>query len=221
MTKYLEILKNTQLFTDIDEKEIIPMLECLSVKLIDFSENEIIFKENEYPKFVGIVLFGEVLIENYNLNGNRNIINKVGVGELFLEEFVSSDTKKLPISVVSKTDSKILVFDFNKIMYGCMGCKNYYTKLVFNMLKIVAKKSILLTEKANILSKRSTREKILTYLNYEMVKNNANTFEIPYNRQQLSDFLFIDRSAMSSELSKLKKEGILDFDKNTFKIIKH
>ena len=155
----------------------------------------------------------------HDFYGNRNIVASVHQGQLFGEAFACGDIKILPVSAFATEDSIIMLINYRKILTICSNCCQFHNKLIYNMLRIVANKNIFLTQKIEFLSKRTTKEKVLGYLAQEAKKAGSGSFSIPFNRQELADFLFVDRSALSNELSKLRKEGILEFHKNNFTLL--
>ena len=219
MKKYFDVLKFVPLFKGIEENELNSLLQCLSAKIATFNSGETIFKEGDSAKFVGIVLSGEVQILKDDFYGNRNIVASADQGHLFAESFACADVNVLPINVIAKEDCDIMLIDYNRIITTCPNSCLFHSKLIFNMMKILATKNVALNQKIELASKRTTREKLITYLSTEAKKAGNNSFTIPFNRQELADFLFVDRSAMSSELCKLRDEEIIEFSKNKFKLL--
>ncbi|OPZ86615.1 MAG: Nitrogen fixation regulation protein FixK [Firmicutes bacterium ADurb.Bin419] len=220
MKKNLKILKTSPLFSDIDEKDLLTMLNCLSARKAVFTKDSYIFTAEGIVNDVGIVLSGSVNIIKEDFWGNRAILAKTQSGELFGEAFSFAGAKRLPVSVVAAEKTEVLFVDFKKITTTCSSSCNFHTQLISNILKILAQKNIMLTQKLEHIVKRTTREKLLSYLSEQAIKHASNNFTIPFNRQELADYLSVDRSAMSNELSKLRDEGILEFSKNNFKLIK-
>lgn len=216
MKKYLSILQSTALFDNIGESELNSLLSCLSAKVETFEKKQFIFFEGDKVEAMGIVLSGQVQVIKEDFYGNKNIVAVFEPGDLFAETFVCSDAKTLPVSVVSAADSEIMFVDFKKLITICGNSCVFHHRLILNMLRILANKNILLNQKMEITAKRTTREKLLAYLSAEAKKAKSASFDIPMNRQELADYLSVDRSALSAELSKLRDEGALDFHKNHF-----
>ena len=147
---------------------------------------------------------------------NKNIVAFIEKGQLFGEAFACADLKILPVSVFSAEDSEIMLIDYRKIITTCSNTCSFHSKLIYNMLRIVANKNIILSQKIEFISKRTTKEKLLAYLSSEAKKAGSNSFSIPFSRQELADFLSVDRSAMSAELCKLRDSGVIEFNKNKF-----
>ncbi len=219
MEEYLSLLKMVPLFWDIEEQELHNLLKCLNAKVNDYKADSIIFCEGDVAQYVGIVISGEVQIVKDDYYGNRSIVAYSQSGQLFAEAFACADVRILPVSILTTSDSKVMLVDYRKVITMCTGGCSFHNRLIYNMLKIVANKNVMLNQKIEFTSKRSTREKLMAYLAYEAKTAENNTFIIPFNRQELADYLCVDRSAMSNELSKLRKEGTLEFHKNKFRLI--
>ena len=216
MEKYLDLLKTVALFRDIEIADIKSLLMCLSAKKEIFKAKEAIFLAGDKAEYVGIVLSGQAQVVKEDFYGNKNIVASVEKGELFGEAFACADIKIVPVSVFAVEDCEIMLIDYKRIITTCPHNCSFHSKLIYNMLRIVANKNIMLSRKIEFISKRTTKEKLLAYLSSEAKKAGSNSFSIPYNRQELADFLSVDRSAMSAELCKLRDTGILEFDKNKF-----
>lgn len=220
MKEYLNILCNSPLFTSIDKNDLEAMLKCLSARKASYAKEEYILSAGDNIKDVGIVLSGSVNIIKEDFWGNRAILAKIQSGEMFGEAFAFAKLQKLPVSAVVAEKSEILFVDFGKIATTCSSACIFHSQLIQNILKILAHKNIMLTQKLEHIVKRTTREKLLSYLSEQALKSGSNSFSIPFNRQELADYLSVDRSAMSNELCKLRDEGILEFNKNSFKLSK-
>lgn len=219
MEKYFEILKKVDLFKGIDESELSPLLSCLSAKVVRYEKNQMVFLSGEPISSFGIVLSGQVQVFQDDYYGNRSIIAGIGASGLFGESFACAEIKALPVSVVATTESEILFIERSRLESPCSNACGFHSKLIHNMLNSIAKKNVALTQKIEFTSKRTTREKLLAYLSAEAQKARSNSFCIPFDRQELADFLSIDRSAMSNELSKLRNDGVLQYNKNQFELL--
>jgi CRP/FNR family transcriptional regulator, dissimilatory nitrate respiration regulator len=219
MEKYLNTLKNCKLFSNISEYDILKSLECLNSYVKEYKKDDIIYNISDKVNKIGIILEGSVIVSKEDSMGNRVILTKLFKSSLFGETFVCSDNQYSPVTVISSDDSKILFIDFNSIIYTCKNNCSFHSELIKNMLKVIANKNLLLNEKIEILSSKTTKDKLMTYLNLQKTKYNSNKFSISYNREQLADFLNLNRSNMSRELSKMKKENIIKYNKNIFEIL--
>jgi CRP-like cAMP-binding protein len=220
MQEYLPILKHSFLFSDIESENLLAMLNCLSVTTSNYKQNEFLFHSGDVIERIGLVLEGSVQLEREDLEGNRTILDKLLPGALFGEAIVCAGLKFLPTSVVARSDCKIMYLDYDKILKTCTNGCNFHTHLIQNMITVLARRNVNLTSKLNCLSKRSTREKLLAYLESQAIAQKKNPFTISFNRQELADYLCVERSAMCTELSKLQADGIVKYTKNSFQLIR-
>lgn len=220
MKKYIEILKTVSLFKDIKESDLQPLLACLSPKIAQYEKNDIVFMSGDSINSFGIVLSGQVQIVLEDFYGNRSILAQTGKGNLFGESFAFAENKTLPVSVITAAESELLFIDSRRITSPCANSCIYHKQLIQNMLNILALKNISLTQKIELVSKKTIREKLLAYLSSEAQKAGKSSFSIPFDRQGLADYLSVDRSAMSAVLSNLRNEGIINFRKNKFELLK-
>ena len=216
MKKYLTLLSQTTLFAGIECEDISSMLNCLSAYVSSYKKEEFILHTEASVHEVGMILNGSALIIKEDFWGNRSILSEVSSGFLFAETYACIGTVPLEVSVVAACDCEILFLDFHKILTTCASSCQFHTQLIHNLLTTLAQKNLTLTRKLEHMSQKTTRDKLLSYLSLESLKAKSPSFSIPFNRQQLADYLSVDRSAMSNELGKLKKEGILDYNKNAF-----
>lgn len=192
-----------------------------------YKKEEIILLKEDPITWVGIVLTGSIQLISEDIHGNRTILASCFTSDIFGEAFACAEIKASPISIEAKENCEIMFFDYKKIITQCNNICPFYTKLIKNMLYILASKNILLNQKVEVLAQRTTRTKILQFLQNTLQKENlgsvkANkkrTCTIIYNRQELANLLCVERSAMSNELSKMQAEGILLINKNTFTIL--
>lgn len=220
MKNIAEFLGKISLFQGIGSKELEALMGCLSGRERKYDKGEIIFRAGDTPKYLGVVLEGNVRVFREDLLGNRSILGEFGQGELFGETFALARAEALPVTVMATQPSQVLLIEGWRITGTCAHCCGFHTRLIENMMAILAKKNMRMSETMEVLSKRSTRDKLLTYLSSQSQRAGSLTFTIPFNRQELADYLCVDRSAMSSELSKLQKEGILTYDRSSFSLLK-
>lgn len=219
MKKNYSALEKCPLFSGITEGNLYALLDCLGVKVAEYSKNQTVFCEGDEAKYLGIVLTGEVQIARTGMLGNRTILATVGPSQLFGEAFACAGLTEILVSVVASKDCEVMLIDAKRITQSCTNACSFHSKLIFNLLKVVAKKNILFHEKIEVTSKRTTHEKLMTYLLLQAKKAGSNTFSIPYNRQELADYLEVERSGLSSEISKMRKEGIIESRRNLFKLL--
>jgi CRP-like cAMP-binding protein len=219
MEQYYELLATMPLFAGVLVGEIGSLLNCLGARIKVYEKNQIIFHVGQPVSSVGIILEGNVYVQKEDFMGNRSILADLGRGDLFAEAFCCAREEQIPVSVLSSDKSTILLMDYGRIISTCPSACTFHAKLIENMLYILARKNIMLNQKIECLSKRTTREKLLAFLFAQAQKAKSQIFNISFNRQELADYLCVDRSAMSNELSKLKSEGIVTFHKSTFKLL--
>ncbi len=210
-------LLNSKLFEGIPESDFILMLKCIAPSDKKYRKNESVLHEGDSVNFVGILLSGALKITKTDYSGNEIIIAEIYAGDIFAEVFACAEISFCPVSITASGDSHVLFFDYNKTIAACASTCKHHQKLILNMLKIIANKSLYLNRRIDIISKRSLRDKILTYFGYE--SHGAKKFSIPLNREELASFLCADRSALSNELSKMRREGIIDYHKNNFTLL--
>ncbi len=216
MEEYLPILRTAALFQKISDADILAMLTCLSAIIKKFKKNQIVFLSGTAVTDIGIMLTGSVHLIKEDPFGNSTILAETGPGHLFAEAFSCAKKEFLPITVVAAVESEILFINYKRVITSCSSACLFHSRLIENMLWVLANNNIFLQEKIQLISRKSTREKLLAYLYDESQRRGSKIFMIPFNRQQLADYLCVDRSAMSNELSKLQQEGILSYHKSRF-----
>ena len=218
MKNKMEILKRTPLFKGMSEEEISTVLDCLGSKESTYEKNNFIFSLEATNPTVGIILSGTVVVIKEDFWGNRSMLTKLGAGDIFGEAFTCAKTEKLPVGVLASEKCEVLFIDYRKIINAPEIRYSFQNKLIQNMLVILAGKNVMLTQKIEHLMKRSTREKILSYLSAQALETGSHVFDISLSRQEMADYLAVDRSALSNELSKLQQEGFLTFRRNHFEL---
>ena len=219
MKKYYGQLKNNVLFKNMDLNKLEDVLNCLSAKEDSYKKNDFILLQGQQIKSVGIVLSGSINIIKEDLDGNINILAHLGINEIFAEAFAFADLEECPVSVQAAENCDILFIDCKRILKTCDKSCLFHASLIENMISLIAKKNILQNQKIEIISKRTTREKLKTYFNTLALTSHSKKFTIPYNREALANYLCVDRSALSRELCAMRDEGIIRFNKNEFEII--
>lgn len=216
MEKYLPILRKSPLFKGVEDN-ILSMLGCMSAKKVVFDKNEYIFTEGDATHTVGIALSGRILIIKDDFWGNRSILSEIVGGEMFGESFSYSDPSfTAPVSALAAEKSEVLLIDYAKLITTCSSNCFFHNQVIINLIGILTKKNIMLMHKITCVTKKTTREKLLFYLSAQAKRAKSNSFTISFNRQELADFLAVDRSAMSSELGRMRDEKLLEFHKNMF-----
>ena len=205
------------MFKDIKDDDIKKILNCFCAYEKKYLKGEIIISEGEIAEKIGLITRGTIHLIREDYDGNRTIITKLSENDLFAEAFAFAPCKRvLPISVYAETDCSVMFLDYKKITSTCSVSCQCHVKFIENMLSLIAEKNIMLNRRLGHLSKRTTKEKLMSYLSEQAALSGKRSFSIPFNRQQLADYLSLDRSALSKELGKMKKEGLLDYHKNSF-----
>lgn len=211
-------LSNTKLFYGTTEKETEAMLKCLGSYTRQYEKGETIYREGQRIECMGLVLSGSVNIESNDIWGNRSILGHVEEGEIFGETYACIPGEPLMINVSACERAEILFLNVSRLLTTCPNSCGHHNRLIQNLLQISAQKNLGLSRRILHTSSKSIRGRLLSYLSEQARACGSCRFDIPYNRQQLADYLGVDRSALSNELSRMKKEGILTCHKNRFEI---
>ncbi|MBQ7999722.1 MAG: Crp/Fnr family transcriptional regulator [Ruminococcus sp.] len=219
MKKYFDVLRKCPLFIGIADEHIFKMLNCLGAKSESFDKKYTIIGEGNPAKFIGILLSGSAQIEQMDYYGNRTIVGRVEPSQLFSEAFACAQVDAVPVSVIANEPCDVFLIDCSHILHTCQNNCSFHQQMIFNLMKNLAVKIIVFHQKIEITSKRTTREKLMSYLMFCAKEVGSNSFDIPYDRQELADFLEVDRSGLSAEISKLRKEGVLTSTKKHFELL--
>lgn len=219
MKKYLEILKKCPLFDNIEDENLLTLLGCLGARVVAFEKKYTIFAEGSHAKYIGVMLSGSAQITQVDFYGNRSILNNINACEVFAEAFACAETQSLPVSIIANETCEVMLIDCSHILHTCNNNCGFHQKLIFNLMRDLAQKTLLFHQKIEITSKRTTREKLMTYLSMCAKKANSTSFDIPFDRQELADYLEVDRSGLSAEISKLRHEGVLRSHKKHFELL--
>lgn len=219
MEKYIPILKRTKMFSGLNEYEIASLIDCHGARLRTYKKGEYVLHQGEDISDIIVLVEGKLHIQRDDFWGNRSILGEVAVGEIFGEAYAPPDSGRLINDVVAVENSVVICFDLKNLLTTCDAGCDFHLTVVHNLFFAISEKNRNLVQKLAHMSKRSTREKLISYLSEQAKKQNSATFTIPFNRQQLADFLSVDRSAMSNELCKMRDEGLLEFDRNQFKLL--
>lgn len=217
----LDAIHCSSLFAGIDESDLRPLLLCLGAWTKDYKKGEYVFSSGDSVSQVYIVVSGRVQLTKDDVFGNRMLLETIINGGIFAEAFACVGVGNIGVSAMCVTDCRIMLADYRKLITTCSSACAFHSRLVQNMMLVLAQKNLNLEEKIEHLSKRTTREKLLSYLSAQSQRFGSMNFNIPYNRQELADYLCVERSAMSHELAKMKRDGLIDYHKNTFRLLKN
>lgn len=209
----------TSLFDGIDPDDRKTMLGCIGYHIGAFRKGDIVAFEDENMKHIGIVMSGAVDMVKEDLWGNKTMLIRIRKDELFGETFVCGTDNQSVVTFLVSEDSEILFVPFDRVMHNCTMACSFHHRLIENMVKIIADKNRDLMRKVEVVSKRTIREKILAYLSIQAQVQNSRYFEIPLGRIELAEYLCVDRSALTRELAKMKTDGLIDYDKNSFRLL--
>ena len=219
MENLFPILQICPLFSGIGQEHYGSMLHCFDARTMKVKKGNVIFSEGDPAMGVGIVLSGSVQTVQEDYLGNRSILSMAGPGELFCEGFCCAKVQALPVSMVAASGSEVMILDCSRVLTICHNACEFHNRMVRNLLRSVADSNLRLNQKIEILSKRTTREKVMSYLLSEAKFQGTDAFVIPYDRQELADFLGVERSAMSTVIGKLRSEGLIDVNRKWFRIL--
>ena len=219
MKKYNPVLERCALFEGIELEDLSAMLTCIGGHTLNVSKGQPIYREGDPATHVGMVLSGAVRLVREDYYGNRSIVAHISPAELFGETYACAGITSLPVSIVADEDSTVLLMDCRRITTTCSSACSFHNRIIFNLLRLVATKNLVFDQKIQVTSKRTTREKLMTYLLNQAKLQDSNSFTIPYDRQELADYLEVDRSGLSAEISKLRREGVLESEKQFFRLL--
>ena len=216
--EFIPALKRTKLFAGVGDEDISSMLSCLGARLRTFSRGEYVLRQGEHLSDILVLVEGGLYIQRDDYWGNRSILGHIGVGEIFGEAYAAPESGTLLNDVIAVENSAVFFFDVKRVITTCSSACRFHSMVVQNLFFAISEKNRGLVQKLDHLSRRTTREKLISYLSEEAKKQNSAYITIPFNRQQLADYLSVDRSAMSNELCKMRDDGLLEFEKNRFKL---
>ena len=210
------LLANTALFRGTSPQEAEAMLNCLGAMERGYAKGEQIYHSGDYVTDLGMVLSGSILIQTDDLWGNTTVLDKIGPGQIFAETYACVPGEPLMVDVVARTEVQVLWLKVHRILHICdHGCP-VHSQLIERLMMILARNNLNLSYKISHTTPKSIRGRLLSYLSHQATQYGGNQFSIPFDRQQLADYLHVDRSALSNELSKMQREGLLDYHKNQF-----
>lgn len=211
-------LSATELFQNIAPVDLEALLKCLDVRKKFYQKGEILFLEGAPTSNLGIVLSGRIMIEMGDAWGGRSILGSIGPGGTFAEAYACIPGEPLLVTVSAAEDSTVMLVNAGRVLTVCPnGCK-FHSILIQNLLTLCARKNLQLSRRIQHTAQKSIRGRLMSYFSQCAKQSGAQSFQIPYNRQQLADYLNVDRSALCSELSKMQRDGLIRYQKNQFTI---
>ena len=216
MKEFFPILRSSSLFSGVSEEELAAMLSCLDTRIEAFPKEAFVLRTGDTVESIGIVLSGSVLVIQEDIWGNRNILSKAGPAQTFAAAFACAPGSILNVSVIADTPTTVLFLNVKRILHVCPSACSHHSRIIRNLLTDLAEKNLRFSEKLTHMGQRTTRAKLMSYFSAEAQRLGTYEFDIPFSRQQLADYLAVERSGLSLELGKMRDEGLLDFYKNHF-----
>ena len=213
------MLARVPLFAGIERTDLPGLLRCIGAREREFQKGEVLLHRGERTEYLGLVLSGTVQVIREDFWGNRSVVGLVEAGGIFAESYALAG-QPLEVSVQAVSSGQTLFLNAEKVISGCAQVCGFHEQLSRNLLALLARKNLMLTEKMRHMARKTTREKLLSYLSAQAVRAGSSEFDIPMDRQQLADFLGVERSAMSATLSRLRDEGVLEFRKSHFRLLR-
>ena len=216
MKEFLPIIRSSTLFSGISEEELTAMLTCLDTKTESFPKDTFLLRAGDTAESIGLVLSGSVLIVQEDIWGNRNILSKAGAGQTFAAAYACAPGSLLNVSVLAETPVTAMFLNVKRVLNVCPSACEHHSRIIRNLLGELAEKNLRFGEKLTHMGQRTTRAKLMSYFSAEAQRLGTYEFDIPFSRQQLADYLAVERSGLSLELGKMRSEGLLDFHKSHF-----
>lgn len=219
MKKFIPVLAKCPLFGGVAGDDLAAMLDLLGAKPQRYAKGETILAEGDPADRLGVVLSGAVQVFRLDYCGNRSLMGRLEAGDIFAEAFACAGVPAMPVSVTAQETAEVLLIDAGRIMQPCEGGCSFHHLLIYNLMRILALKNLACNQKIEVTSKRTTREKLMAYLLLQAKKAGSSSFVIPFDRQELADYLEVDRSGLSAEIGKLRREGVLRCERNRFTLM--
>ena len=216
MKDFLPVLRFAPLFSGVSEEELTAILACLGAEVKHFPKDDFLLRAGDTAESIGLVLAGSVLVIQENIWGNRNILSKTGPGQTFAAAYACAPGSLLNVSVAAETPAAAMFLNVRRVLTVCPSACVHHSRIIRNLLGELAEKNLRFGEKLTHMGQRSTRAKLMSYFSAEAQRLGKYEFDIPFSRQQLADYLAVERSGLSLELGKMKREGLLDFHKSHF-----
>ena len=216
MKEFLPVIRSSSLFSGISETELTAMLSCLETREERFPKDTFLLRAGDTAESIGLVLSGSVLVVQEDIWGNRNILSKAGPGQTFAAAYACAPGSLLNVSVLAETPVTAMFLNVKRVLNVCPSACEHHSRIIRNLLGELAEKNLRFSEKLTHMGQRTTRAKLMSYFSAEAQRLGTYEFDIPFSRQQLADYLAVERSGLSLELGKMRSEGLLDFHKSHF-----
>lgn len=216
MKEFLPVIRSSSLFSGISETELTAMLSCLETREERFPKDTFLLRTGDTAESIGLVLSGSVLVVQEDIWGNRNILSKAGPGQTFAAAYACAPGSLLNVSVLAETPVTAMFLNVKRVLNVCPSACEHHSRIIRNLLGELAEKNLRFGEKLTHMGQRTTRAKLMSYFSAEAQRLGSYEFDVPFSRQQLADYLAVERSGLSLELGKMRSEGLLDFHKSHF-----
>lgn len=219
MEEYIYLLKRTPLFYGIREEELYTLLRCCAAREERYEDGEAVCRMGEALGVLLILLEGEAEVCREDFWGRRETVCRLEPGDSFGEAYSCARTAALPVSVIARGECRAAALDYQRMTSFCSLACGFHGRMVQNLLRMVAEDRVRLENRLEHMEKRSIRDKLLSYLSRQAVNRGARSFDIPFSRRELAEYLGVDRSALSSALGRLREEGLIEFHRNRFTLL--
>jgi len=214
--KYIQILAKNKLFDGIPISGAAVFLACADARAVNYKKNEEIISEHSVVKDIGVLMSGLAFATKLEAGGKRVIISRLEKGSIFGDVLSGASKIKSPVTVTAMSAAAAVLIPFKKAVL--QGENPWRERFLLNVVDILSEKYFALQERVSCIIRPTLRDKILFYLNSVSTANDGEMFTIPFGRDELADYLNADRSALSRELSAMKKDGLIDYHKNSFRL---
>ncbi len=219
--EYFKDLKETKIFKDASEFEAQALMFCLKTRFKFFNKNDKIVSQGDPIEDTILIVKGGAIVEHIDTLGNISIVLRLKKGDIYGIESAYAGNSIYKDSVIATEKTLVLFMNKHRLINPCENRCRKHTQIVKNLTQIMAETNLNLLEKLSHMSKKTMRDKLLSYFTSLSKKSGSNYFEIPFSKTELANYLSVDRSAMSTELTRMKEDGIIDFDKRQFQLIKY
>lgn len=213
----MDFISKTRLFRGCSEEDILNMAKHLDFRTAGYKKGDVIFGAGSIVTDIGLILSGSVRIEYTDLWGNKSILGITPAGGVFAESYACVPNEPMMIDAVANEDCDILFISVPRLFKPCPVCESQ-NRLIQNLVMISAEKNLQLSRRSMHTSPKTIRERLFSYFSQQVSAQGSRKIIIPFDRQQLADYLNLDRSALSKELGKMKNDGLIEFHKNIFVI---
>ncbi len=219
MKEILAVVRKSSIFSGIADEKTESVLHCLNAKVRGYRAGESILHAGDRIEAVGLLLSGSILVMQEDFWVNRNLMTRIIPVQLFAESFACAQGTAATVNAVADAPCDVMWLNVRRLLTACPEACSHHSRMIQNLLSALANKNLRLNEKLTHMGQRTTKEKLLSYLSAEAQRYGTTEFDISFNRQQLADYLSVERSAMSAELCKLRDDGVLCFEKNHFRLL--